>query len=80
MLVLQAEGSSYVGSPDIISRQLFLRNSPYFFRAESPTKYGHVASPFKAPPSPAEPHRKWGLLALYIAYNPHLTPPYLPTQ
>ena len=44
-------------------------------------KYGHVASttpPFNAPPSSAEPHRKWGLLALYIAPNPHLTPPYLP--
>ena len=24
-----------------------------------------------------EPHRKWGLLALYIAHNPRLTPPYL---
>ena len=82
MLVLQAEGSSDVVLPKLLKRQLFLiKFSVFFFGAESPAKYRHVTSttpPFKAPPSPAEPHRKWGLLALYIAHNPYLTPLYLP--
>ncbi len=82
MLVLQAEGSSDVVLPTLLKgNYILVKFSLFFFRAETPAKYGHVASttpPFNAPTSPAEPHRKWGLLALYIAHNPHLTLPYVP--